>query len=291
MPWLALAAAHPLESRSPVAIFVVFFVIFFGIVLLLGPLNARRERLLRALKAVTEAHRRGDYEGQLKLADGFRVGESEPRPYLFYRGEALYQLGRLDQAERVLRRCLGIKTTFRHRALTLSQLGLVLMEQERWEDAATYFRQSIAEWPQRGGGHRHLAELLLRQDVQPEAAVEPARSALANDRSETLFKNHGKSGKQVHNYIVSESLAVLAWALARNHGDRAEIEGALNKAFALCGEETKSVLAEIYYYAGQAYAALGDGAASSQRFKSAAEIDPIGNYGRLAQSMSAARTS
>jgi tetratricopeptide (TPR) repeat protein len=265
MSWLVLAYLPPQQSRNPVVIIVVFLAILFSTLLLMSPMLGRNARMLRVLKAVMDAHRRGDYQMQLKLAEGFRVNDSAPHPYLFYRGSAFYQLGRLYEADLALRRCLSVRANTNLRSVCLSQLGRVYMEQERWEDALERFQESIAAAPWRGSGHRATAELLLRQGVQPESALDFARKAVAADRSETVYL--GKRGKAAHDCNVGESLAVFAWALAKNRGSRAEIEGALNQAFALCGENSRPVLASLHFWAGHAYSALGDaarGAATSR---------------------------
>ncbi len=135
--------------------------------------------------------------------------------------------------------------------------------------------------PNRGGGHRARAELLLRRGERNEAALDAARLAVAADRAGKVPR--GKLGQDSHNLNLSESLAFLAWALARNQADPGEVESALNEAFALCGESTKPVLAGLHFCAGQACTALGNLAGSSRHFQFPIDTDPIGNYGRLAE--------
>lgn len=165
------------------------------------------------------------------------------------------------------------------------QLGLVLLEQGRWDEAAACFRECIAESPGRGGGHRGMAEVLLRQGETNAAALDAARSAVRADRAAEVAP--GNLGKETHNYNLSESLAFFAWALARNSPDSGEVEGALHEAFALCGETTKPILARLHFCAGHAYAALGNAAESARHFHLATAVDPIGNYGRRARAAAA----
>jgi len=253
-------------------------------ILAFGLLVARRmARKLQVLDAQLAAYRRGDYYGQLQIIEGFRTRGSEPRHYLFFRGAACFELGRLGEAEQLIRRSLSLETRPAEKTICRDQLGRVLMQQERWDEAAACFRECIAESPRRGGGYYAMAELLLRRDEQPEAALAAARSAVAAERAEKPSRD--RLGKESHNLNLAESLAVLAWALARNHADPAEVENALNEAFAACGQAAKPILAQLHFYAGRACALLGDAAGSASHFQSAADLDPLGNYGRLAQSV------
>jgi len=240
---------------------------------------------LRALQAQLAAYRRGDYEGQLKAIEAFRVGKSEPGHYLFFRGSACLQLGRLPEAEQALRRSLAMETDAPLRTCCRDELGRALMEQGRWEDAEGCFRQCIAESPKRGSSHRSMAELSLRSGRDKEEALNAARRAEALDRAASLGVS--KLGKEEHSVNLSESLAVLAWALAASGAGAEAVEPVLKEAFELCPETTKPVRAELHYFAGRAYADLGNESESRRHFHRALEVDPIGNYGRLAGSMMA----
>jgi tetratricopeptide (TPR) repeat protein len=237
---------------------------------------------LRTLQAQLAAYRRGDYEGQLKVIEAFRVGKSEPGHYLFFRGSACYQLGRLPEAELALRRSLAMETNAQLRTVCRDELGRVLMEQGRWEDAEACFQQCIVDWPKRGSAHRAMAELSLRSGREKEAALSAARQAEALDRTASLGVS--KLGQEEHNVNLSESLAVLAWALAATRFGAEAVEAALKEAFELCPETTKPIRAELHYFAGRAYAGLGNESESRRHFHRALEVDPIGNYGRLAGS-------
>ena len=244
-----------------------------------------RARKLRAMQAQLEAYRRGDYLEQLKIIDGFKTKGSAPPIFLFFRGAACLKLGRLEEAEQLIRRSMPMETKPALRTLYRCQLGLVLVEQERWDQAAGCFRKCIAEAPNRSEGHLGIAESLLRQGEQSGEALDEARKAVAAERSEKV--GLGKFAKEVHDHNLGESLAFLAWALARNSDDPDEVKNVLNEAFALCGEDTKPVLARVNFCAGQAYAVLGNTAESVRHFERAAGADPHGNYGRLARAAAA----
>ncbi|HEY1220756.1 MAG TPA: hypothetical protein VGF03_17575 [Bryobacteraceae bacterium] len=258
-------------------------IVFLAFLLFVG---WRVVRKLRVLRAQLAAYRRGDYREQLKIVEGFRTKKSEPPHYLFFHGSACFQLGRLEEAERALRRSLSMETNAALRTLCRDELGLLLMEQGRWDEAAACFRTCMVEAPNRGGGHRAMAELLLRHGEQYAAALHEARAAVAADRSKKA--GHGKLAKEDYAYNLSESLAFLAWALARNSADPDEVKSALNEAFALCGETAKPILARLHFCAGNACAVLGNTAESSRHFERATEVDPHGNYGRLARAAVAA---
>jgi tetratricopeptide (TPR) repeat protein len=155
------------------------------------------------------------------------------------------------------------------------------MAQERWDEAEACFRECMAEWPKRGGNQRAMAELMLRRDGQPKAALDAARCAVALDRADTMFR--GKRGQEVRHHNLGESLAVFAWAIAKNHGDPSEVRAALDEALRLCPATAKPISAEIHFFAGHACALLGNSAESLRHFETAAEADPAGTYGRLAQ--------
>jgi tetratricopeptide (TPR) repeat protein len=237
---------------------------------------------LRIIQAQLAAYRRADYRAQLAIVEGLKVNGSESANYLFFHGAACYQLGRLQEAERAVRHSLAMETNPKLKTICRDELGRVLMARERWDEAEACFRVCIAEAPHRGGGHRAMAELLLRRGEQQRAALEAARSAVAADRAEVARR--GELGEEANAINLSESLAFLAWALAENGASRSEIQGALDEAFALCGESTKPVLAELHFCAGQVYAAIGNAEESIRHFERATEVDPDGNYGRLSRS-------
>jgi tetratricopeptide (TPR) repeat protein len=242
----------------------------------------RVARHLRVVREQVAAYRRCDYQAQLTSSQELRRKGQDTSDYLYFHGSAQFQLGRLLQAEHELRRSLAMEKHPGLRTICRDELGRVMMEGERWEEAEAYFRECLAEDPRRGAGHRALAELLLRRGVETGAALESARQALALERSAQV--HGGKLGKEDHLLNVGESLAVLAWAMARNNGTAAEIEDTLKEAFSACGETVRPVVAALHYFAGQAYAELGDSAESARHFDCAIEVDPVGTYGRLSRS-------
>jgi tetratricopeptide (TPR) repeat protein len=222
------------------------------------------------------AWRRGDYEAQVRAVEPLRGWKTEA--HLFFHAGASFELSGLHGAEECLRQCLRMTKAPRARAIRESHLGHVLLEQRRYAEAIACFERSIAGWPQRGGGHRGIAQTLLRQGVQPDEALRQARQAAELDEANTAL------GTESRDLNTAESLATLAWAEAVNGGDVPKVEHWLEKAYALCPETIVPVRAQIHYHAGRAYSALGKTKASVWEFERAAKLDPHGNYGRLAKS-------
>jgi tetratricopeptide (TPR) repeat protein len=258
---------------------VLVIVVAFAtlVALLLRALLRYWRRWFRGVVAADmAAYRRGDYEAQLRVVEPLKVWQ--PEAYFGFRGGALLELGRLQEAEACFRRSLAMRRKPLSRAIGESQLGDVLLEQQRYAEAIACFERAIAEWPQRGGGHREIAQALLRQGAQPAEALRRARTAADIDEGNTTL------GAEVRDLNVGAALATLAWAEAVNGGNAAKVEHWLEKAFPLCPETCVPVWAKVHHHAGRAYAALGKTRESACEFERAAKLDPHGNYGRLAKS-------
>jgi tetratricopeptide (TPR) repeat protein len=254
---------------------IVVVSVAFVALLLRALLRYWRRWFRGVVAADLAAYRRGDYEAQLRAIEPLKVWK--PEAYFGFRGGALLELGRLQEAEACFRRSLAMRKNRLSRAIGESQLGDVLLEQQRYAEAIGCFERAIAEWPQRGGGHREIAQTLLRQGVQPAEALRRARMAADIDEGNTTL------GAEVRNLCVGASLATLAWAEAVNGGNAAKVEHWLEKAFPLCPETCVPVRAKVHHHAGRAYAALGKADESAREFERAASLDPKGNYGRLAK--------
>lgn len=247
--------------------------------LLRGAGTGKRRSLGSAdpLDAVLAAYQAGDYETALERAEGLKRRGSETAEYCFFRGKSLYELGKLEEAEASLRQSLPLEKEQRRRALSQEALGSVLLEQKRYTDAVASFEGCIADWPDRGCSHRAIAETGLRQGIWIAEAFSRAQEAVEIDRAA-----HALSA-EIHNVNLGMALATLAWAAAVHSGDAAEVDRLTAAAVQLSGEDTKSVMSQVHYHAGMAYAALGKTEESARHFERAAAADPRGNFGRLAQ--------
>lgn len=89
--------------------------------------------------------------------------------------------------------------------------------------------------------------------------------------------------QEVRSWNLALSLAVLAWAVAVEAGECAEVEQVLARATDLVSEQVIPVAGQVFYHQGRAYAALGQNAKSVDAFSKSADLDPPGHYGRLSQ--------
>ena len=245
--------------------------------------NRRRLRLAidatKALDDMLESYRRGDFQAVLYKSEALRNGPAKTPAYCFFRGKALYQLGRLAEAESSLQDARSLEQDERRVALSTEALGYALLEQQRYSDAIACFESCIRIWPNRGGGHRAVAEVLLRQGKAGEAVVRARRASAIDQNTPAL-------SEEIHDLNLGEALAIQAWAEAADSGDAAELTRLVVKALRLCGNN-KPTQGQVHYYAGQGYMALGSTARSIEHFEQAMAADPQGNYGRLARAAAA----
>jgi tetratricopeptide (TPR) repeat protein len=265
------------------AVAIVFAVLLVLVLLALIHRARLIRRFRRAVAAQHEAYRRGNYQGQLQAAETFK--RSAPPAYLYFRGGALLELGRLQEAEECLRQSSWWRYDLHNSALCEDQLGEVLLEQQRYDEAITSFASGIPDWPQRGGCFRGIAATLLRQGAQKAEALRWARLAVEIDKTHNGIAagDHDLHPGEARAWNLGQSLAILAWAEAVNSGDAKEVERRLAKAFTLCPETAVPARAQVHYHAGRAWSALGKTEESASQFQRAASLDPHGNYGRLAK--------
>jgi|ERR1017187_1086663 tetratricopeptide (TPR) repeat protein len=232
------------------------------------------------VKAVEEAYLRGEYERGLKLAENLKQRRSTPPDYFWLRGEVLYQLGKLPEAESCLQTGLKLEAEAPKKAVAREALGRVLTELNRYDEAIACFEASIEECPDLGSGHRAMAEVYLRQGIRAADALGGARLAVKLARAARAHN------KQIQDLNLSEAQATLAWAVAAQAGDAQEVDRLLADAFLLCGEEYRPIRAHLNCLAAAAYLALGT---PSAREKSAGHLqlasigDSVGNFGRRAK--------
>ena len=238
---------------------------------------ARGRKTLSALEAVDASYRAGDYRTALRQAEELKDGFSKTPEYCFFRGMMLHQLGDFPEAEASLREGRTLETEARRQALASNVLGTVLMDMGRYPEALTCFENSIRDWPDRGTGHRELAEVALRQGRDLPEALQQARRAVEIDRASPALS------PETHNLRVGEDLALFAWAVAANSPDAPQVESLLAEAFPLCAGSAKMIQAQQHFYAGQAYAALKMTEKSAYHFSEASRVDPQGQFGRLAR--------
>jgi tetratricopeptide (TPR) repeat protein len=238
---------------------------------------ARGFRTLGAVDAIMDAYKQGDYSTALENVERLKSGISKSAEYCFFRGSMLYHSGKFEEAEASLREGMRLEEDPRQKALAYSTLATVLMEQGRYPEAIGFFENAGRAWPGRGANHRGIAEVWLRQGREFPEALQHARQALEIDRQASGMRRDALDSR------LGENLGVLAWAVAANSGDIAEVESLLKEAFPLLDPKTKPVLAEFHYHVGRAYSALNRREKSAEHFRQATELDPQGIFGKLAR--------
>lgn len=219
--------------------------------------------------------RQGHYDQVLRLAPILSMS-SVGRNRL--RACALMDAGRYQEAARALRDVIH-RVRGRHVTMTgrvklcfdMENLGSVMMEKGRFEEAQRFFQYASRLYPHHSAWAIGLAEGLLRQEVHPESALEHVESALK------LF-HHGAE-RMTSGSRLGAILATRAWALAAC-GRGAEAREAIDAALKGPARKTKGPLAEIHYKAGMAMLALSDKPGAVEHFALGSQFDPVGRWGR-----------
>ena len=227
-------------------------------------------RLRMTEDPMTRAYRSGQYEQALALA-------MDP----FLRAEMLIQLGRSSEGEQALRQIAQTEQNPKALALIQSQIGQVLLRQQRYDEAMECFQTAIRHWPERGSGYRNLAEWYLRRGDNPAEALRMARLAIEKEKAGPGLSEDSKA------LNLAEQSSVLAWAISVNSHDGAEVDR-LCQGVAFPAIAPVSSLAMSGVFFGKAWAILGDIRQSAAQFEHAARIDPNGVWGREAASMAVA---
>jgi tetratricopeptide (TPR) repeat protein len=253
-----------------------------------------RTRRRNAAKSALAAYRQGDYEAALKETEGLRT---DPIQYSFLRGGLLMRLGRLDEAEKLLRQSLTLceqrEAAIRARntgeeaveldkqikatAFRSASLGELHLERGRYNQALECFQASARSSPGYGPFHRSIAETWLRRGADPTEALKWATLAVEEDRAAKAVS------RDIGDMNLGEDLATLAWAVAVESKDREKVDRLVREAISLAGTQSVGTTAQVHYYAGRAYAALGDSGLAALHLKEAAGVDQFGRWGRAAR--------
>jgi len=238
---------------------------------------ARGMRAVNAIDAIMASYKAGDYAGALQNAQLLKQDRANAQEYYYFSGAMLHPMGRLPEAEDFLRKAIPLQKEPRLKALAANTLGLVLLDQGRYEEAIASHEESLHLWPDRGSSYRAIAEALSPDKQELAQALQNARRAAEIDRAASGLE------PRVLNCKVGEDLATLAWAVAANSGTTREVESLLTEAFPLCADQAKAVQAQVHYHAGQAYSLLHERENSTQHFRDAAQIDPNEQFGRMSR--------
>jgi tetratricopeptide (TPR) repeat protein len=230
------------------------------------------DRAMRAdmLDPMMQAYRMGDYEKAKTLT-------ADP----FMQAEMLMELDRTVEAEQILRQLAQTEKEAKPRTLVMSELGQLLMRQQRYDEAMECFQLALRMWPERGSTYRAIAEWWLRRGDNPAEALRYARLALQKEKSGPGLSEDSKS------ININEEMGTLAWAIAVNSRDGEEVDR-LCEEIAFPGLTPACSLAMSHFQFGKAWAAIGDEAHSAAHFGAAARTDPKGYWGRQAAAMAVA---
>jgi tetratricopeptide (TPR) repeat protein len=218
----------------------------------------------------------GRYDQALRLVSILPIS-SAGRNYS--RVDVLIAAGRYNEAARVLRdvihRGRGKLVTKVSRVkicFDLENLGNVLIETGRFEEAQRFFQYAARLYPYHSVSSTGMAEALLRQGVCPEDALAHAEKAL------NLFQRGAE--RITSGWQLGAILATNAWALAAC-GRGVEAHEAIDAALMSPARKTKGPLAQVHYKAGMSLLALSDHRGAEEHFVRGAEVDPSGRWGRL----------
>ncbi len=226
------------------------------------------------LNLMNRATRRGDYDGALKLIRWFYFYNPSSMEALRMSGHMLLLAGRYREAEVTLRRSLASSQARESYGSALEYLGDALMEQGRYEEASRSYEAALHAFPWLHRPYRGLAEMLLRQEKNPEEAL--ARVEEIVDFSGLSWHKRKLNGAPQDDYW-----ALKAWALARL-GRSSEAALAIENALKATNKDCLPDLAATHYRAGMAMQALGHLTSANQHFRRAVELDPRGRRGTLA---------
>lgn len=220
-----------------------------------------------------QAFIRGEYQQALAISaaaqDGVNVG--------VFDGALLMQIGRLNEAERMISEALTSETEPRSMALAHCVLGDVYLFQHQYDKALSCYNSALSLWPERGGTYRSIAEVGLRRGEDPSVVVQWAHLAVEKEKTSQGIVPMTKVAN------LSAELATLAWAVAASSRNAPEVEKLVAEADSYCAGIAVSSMAQVHVYSAMAYAALGDEAKRARHLEAAARVDPNGVWGREAQ--------
>jgi tetratricopeptide (TPR) repeat protein len=220
-----------------------------------------------------KAYMKGDYQTAF-----FRAVDP------FFKGYMMMEMGQFGPAQQILQHVVVSAKESRSGAIANSVLGQVLVEEKQYDRAMERFRTAQILWQERGFAERRMAELWLRRGGNSAEALRLARRGLEKERS---FEGLSADSKNMN---LCETIATLAWAVAVESRDAAEVDQFLAEAVSLTGVIPVNTTAQMHLHFGYAYAALGDTAKSIHHLDEAARIDPNGLAGRAAAMPVAARS-
>jgi Tfp pilus assembly protein PilF len=218
--------------------------------------------------------RRTDYAGALRRVRFLGRWYPQSATFLYLRGTVHRFAGEYGEAEARLRESLAQRGDFSALSAALENLGRTLIGQGRYEEAAKTLAGAIEIRPEGCGPYIALAEVYLRQGLQPERALELLARAQENKAKSFLRRRADR-------YQWGQIWASRAWALALQ-GLYAEADAALEGAFQVRDPKFAPGLADLHCRAGQVMRLRGDEAGAVEHWRQAQQVDPQGEGGQWA---------
>jgi tetratricopeptide (TPR) repeat protein len=252
-------------TRSPILIFVL--VIFVLLV-------ARLVRESAPFWAAYKSLKQGEYDLALRRLD--RIAWFCKRaPLLFLKGTVLMFAGRSAEAETTLRASLVGETSVVHKSLVLVNLGYTLLDESRYNEAKQALEEAIQLRPDGAVAYSTLAEVYLRQGIEPQKALDLLDKGIEHKRN---------SDRQltIDLHILGYLYANRAWALVLL-GHPAQADEALDEARKYSAVDIKPGAAGVHYRIGRVLLAERRNTEAAEEFRQAREIDPKGICATLSE--------
>jgi tetratricopeptide (TPR) repeat protein len=257
--WLSPFTRHPI-------LIIVFLLFLFLVVKLV--------RDAAPFWAAYPALKRGEYDlGLRRLA---RIPWfSKSAPVHFLKGTLLMFAGRIAEAEAALRQSLVGETSSVHKSLVKVNIGYTLLGEGRYNEAKQALEEAIALRPDGAVAYSTLAEVYLRQGIEPQKALDLLDKGIERKRA---------SGRQmtVDLHIFGYLYANRAWALVLL-GHPVEANEALDEARKYSAVDIKPGAAGVHYRIGQVLLAEKRNKEAAGEFRQARQIDPKGIYASLSE--------
>jgi tetratricopeptide (TPR) repeat protein len=219
---------------------------------------------------------RGDYDHALRRLELLERLHHRSAAVLYLKGTVLMFAGRNQEAEEAFRQCLAKSQLHPQKSVAMVNLGYVLLEQGRYEDAARSLDEAIKIRPKGAVAYSTRAEVYLRQGIEPQKALDLLDRGIE-------YKQVSDQQSNVDRHVFGYLHANRAWALFLL-GHPVEAEEALAEALKFAPGESKPGAAGIHYHVARALLAGRQESQAMEHFRQACEIDPDGKYAALSQS-------
>jgi tetratricopeptide (TPR) repeat protein len=263
--WTALEWLKPAtKNLGIVALAITVLVLLIAIIAVAVTWITRTWAALAGLW-VNVASRQANYVKALQRVQSLRRRQSFNVSLLPLHSMVLLWAGHHQEAEQ-----LWNPARFNHPfiQIMLENVGRALTEQNRYEEAIGNLEKAISLYPKASGAYNYLAEVYLRQGIQPERALELTEQALQR-------KRESWQERWTNRYRLSEMWANHAWAQALL-GRQAEATESLARAFREADRGFKPAMAGLHYRAGQVMILQGNHMTAVEHLSRARQLDHKG---------------